>query len=486
LTAPSLATRAARGVFWTSTPFVLQMLMGVLFYGLLPIDVMGRFEGALIVVMLLALISDLGLGSALIQHREASDAHFSSAFWTSALLGLAITAIVVYTAPEAARLVGGERPEEFARILSVLVLLVPFASVSGLFRARLQRDLRFRAMALAEGISVVAYALTAFALLSFSHFIESVVYSSVVREIALLLALGWTSRWRPRFSFNRAALAEILPFGLHLTGSRCVTYINNNLASLVIFPRLGDAAMGYFRFAHRLTLMPLARISTVVMRVFFPTFSTIQDDDALLRRSYLRTVQTISLFYWPALAAAFVFAADGLALMRELLERDMTPALTPISLLIGAAMLKAVGATVGSIFLAKGKANWALYWSLFSLAVLIPALWWGVSMGVSGVAAVIAASSLLFLILSQALTNRLIGLDFSAYLRSLARPALVTVVLYAILATVRPELADDGLVRCLQAAALTLIATGLCLRLFAWGPCLAVWRSLRGQGEGNA
>ena len=102
-----------------------------------------------------------------------------------------------------------------------------------------------------------------------------------------------------------------------------------------------------------------------------------------------------------------------------------------------------------------------------------------------GVAAVIAASSLLFLILSQALTNRLIGLDFSAYLRSLARPALVTVVLYAILATVRPELADDGLVRCLQAAALTLIATGLCLRLFAWGPCLAGWRSLRGQGEGN-
>lgn len=473
------------------------MLMGVLFYGILKTHEMGRFEWALIVVMLLALVSDLGLGSALIQRREVGDSHFTSAFWTSFLFGLAITAVVVCTAPQTARVVGGPQPQEFARILSVLVLLVPFASVSGLFRARLQRDLQFRAMALAEGVSVVSYSLSALALLSLSFGIMSVVYSSVVREIALLLALCWAARWRPRFSFSRAALAEILPFALHLTGSRCVTYLNNNLSSFAILPGLGEEALGYFRFAHRLTLMPLARISTVIMRVFFPTFSAIQHDDALLRRSYLRTAQTISLFYWPALATAFVFAADGLTLMRELAadlvsapdgvaltgelaSRDMMPALTPMRILVGAAMLKAVGATVGSIFLAKGRANWALYWSLFSLAVLMPALLWSVSMGISAVAAVIAVSSLLFLILSQALTNRLIGLSFSAYLRCLGRPALVTVALFAVLWAARPALSGDALARCLQAAALALVATGLSLRLFAWGPCREVWRSLRG------
>ena len=62
----SLATHATRGVFWTSIPFVLQMLMGVLFYTYLPIAEMGRFEWALTVVMFLALVSDLGLGAALI------------------------------------------------------------------------------------------------------------------------------------------------------------------------------------------------------------------------------------------------------------------------------------------------------------------------------------------------------------------------------------------------------------------------------------
>ena len=34
--------------------------------------------------------------------------------------------------------------------------------------------------------------------------------------------------------------------------------------------------------------------------------------------------------------------------------------------------LKVVGTMVGSIFMAKGKAGWSFYWSLFSMAVLIP------------------------------------------------------------------------------------------------------------------
>ena len=102
-------------------------------------------------------------------------------------------------------------------------------------------------------------------------------------------------------------------------------------------------------------------------------------------------------------------------------------------------------------------------------------------MGISGVAAVIASSSLLFLILTQALTNRLIGLTFTAYLHSLARPALVTAVLFAVLSIARPALSGDALARCLQAAALSLIATGLSLRFFAWGLCRDFWRSLRGR-----
>ena len=45
--------------------------------------------------------------------------------------------------------------------------------------------------------------------------------------------------------------------------------------------------------------------------------------------------------------------------------------------------------------MAKGRADWSFYWSVFSLITLLPAMYWlGVPRGIDGVATVIAVSSL--------------------------------------------------------------------------------------------
>ena len=67
----------------------------------------------------------------------------------------------------------------------------------------------------------------------------------------------------------------------------------------------------------------------------------------------------------------------------------MLSALNPLRLLILAGMLKAVGTVVGSVFLAKGKANWSFRWTLVNLIVFVPALYWGVRYGIDGIAAVL-------------------------------------------------------------------------------------------------
>ena len=96
-----------------------------------------------------------------------------------------------------------------------------------------------------------------------------------------------------------------------------------------------------------------------------------------------------------------------------------------LRLLAAATLLKVASTLVGSIFMAKGKTNWSFYWSLFSMGVLIPALYfYGLPRGVEGVASVIAAAALLFLLLSQYLVNRLIDLPFAAYLSRAQPPQL--------------------------------------------------------------
>lgn len=475
----SLATRTVRGMFWTGSAFSLQVLTTLVFYRVLG-EKMGGFEWALILVMLLALLCDLGLGSALVQDRDAGEGCFDAAFWTSLVFGLAVTGGVLLSAPWIGTWLTREDASGFVLVLSGLILLVPFAAVSGVFRARLQRELRWRAMAAAEIASSVAHAVSAFGLLWAGYGVMSAVYSSVVREVALLLGLAITGRWLPGLSFQSADLRRIVRFGLHLTGSRCVTYLNSNLASFVIYLLLGGPALAYFRLAYRLTLMPLVRVSTVITRVFFPTFSAIQQDDGLLRRAYLRTVQAVSLGYWPVLAGVIVLAEPVIGLAGP----EMAPAVWPLRLLALATVVKAAGTAVGSVYLAKGRANWALYWSLFSLAVLAPTLYWGVGWGVNGVCAVIAGTAVLFLVLSQHLGNRLLGMGFTTYLSVLWRPAAVAVTAGLVLVLARPLLSATPIAACAAGALIGGAATLVALRLFAWGDVMAMWRSARGDEAG--
>ena len=473
----SLATRALRGFLWNGSASAIQLGTMLALYSFLPIDKLGHFEWALTLVMLLAMIGDLGLSAALVQLQDTAETHFDTAFWSNLTWGLLLTGLVFTATPALSTVLGGDDPQTFARVLRVFCLLIPFASVSGLFRARLQRDLDFSAIALSELVSVLTFVFVATVLFFLRPDLGVLipVIGSVGREAGLLASLAFSTRWRPRARFQFQALRQLLSFALHFTGSRAVAFLNSKIAYLFIFGPLGAAAQAYYSLAERLTLQPLTRLATTIQRVSFPTFSSIQDDEQQLRSGYLRSVQGLILAMGPVLSGIFVFAPEISTLL------DKAPMLPVLRFLAIATLLKVIGTMVGSMFMAKGKANWSFYWSLFSMAVLIPAMYfYGLPRGIAGVAQVIAASSLLFLVLSQHLANRLIHLPTATYLTALVRPVLVAGVVFTVLLFARPLLPGSPLLVLITGVALGIIATLAALRLVAGDLCRTYWKSVRG------
>ena len=88
MSTPSLPTRALRGFLWNGGASIIQLGIMLALYVVLDLADLGHFEWALMLVMFLALIGDLGLGSALVQYQEAAEAHFDAAFWTALVLSL--------------------------------------------------------------------------------------------------------------------------------------------------------------------------------------------------------------------------------------------------------------------------------------------------------------------------------------------------------------------------------------------------------------
>ena len=435
---PPLATRVIRSFLWTGSPFLIQLFTFLLYYAVQKPGTMGLFETALAVVMFLALIGDLGMNAALVQLQDADERHFNSAFWTNLFWGLVLTALILWLAPLLATLLSPKNPQAFQDILSSLCLLIPFASISGIMRARLQRGLHLRpmrSMALAEIIAVVVSSVVAVVLLP-RYGIRGLIIGSIGRELTLLAGLWFFASWRPQLRFSPAALKEVLRFALNFTGERTVGFLNSRLTQFIILPSLGDTAAGYYGFASRISLIPLIRLSTIIHRVGLPAFSSIQQDDALLGRAYLKSIQSVALFFWPALMGLLVFAPE----LVQLVKAEMQPAIPAIRLLLLATLLKAIGSIVSSIFLAKGKAHWSFRWALFSLAILVPALWYSLRFGVEGVAGAILLTAMFFFICTQLLVHRLIHFDFKSYAGALFRPVLVNLAVLGILVWARPFL----------------------------------------------
>lgn len=469
-----LSTRALRGTFWTFGAVLTHLLVTLLFYRSLPVAGMGQFQGALTLVLFLPLVGRVGLDMALVQLRDATEVHFDTAFWASLALGLLLAVLGAAAAPVAARF--SDDPEAFRRLLAVLALLVPFATVSGVLRARLERQLRFASLAAADVVAAVGAALAGVAALTAGWGLWSTAANAVAREALYLVAVWWAAAWRPRLRFQSAALRRLLPFGFHLTGATGVNYLCSNLDYLFILYALGDDALGAYAFAYRLTMVPLTRIASTITRVGLPTFAQVQDEADRLRRGYLTSAQGVALATWPLLAGALVLAAPLL----EWVNPQMLGALVTFRLLTAASALKSLGAVVGLIFLARGKADWAFYWTLFSLAVLTPAFAVGVRFGADGIATAHVVTSCLFLGLSQHLVNRLLALPYGAYLRALARPLAVAVGVLAVLWAALPLLAIRPPALFLWAALIG-VATGAAgLRLFARDLSRDYWRRLRG------
>ena len=367
----------------------------------------------------------------------------------------------------------------FFDIAKPMALMIPLASVSGIVKAILARDLRFQSIAISEMVAALIAAIVGLGLLAGGWGIKSAVWNAITREVALLGGLWIAAAWMPSLSFRWAKLKDLLPFGFNVAGANLLNNINNNLDKVYFVPvLLGPVAAGLYAFAYQYTMVPLNRASVVLTRVIFPAFSVVQRDNQTLRRGYTRTITAIALLSWPMLIGGFIYGREILLLVKG---EEMLSALNPLRLLILAGMLKAVGTVVGSVFLAKGKANWSFRWTLVNLIVFVPALYWGVRYGIDGIAAVLSAAAVLFLVVTQLLVNRLIDLRMTDYFKSFIGPLLTTLLVAVALVAVR-SLTNLGPVEALLLGVVVGgIAYAIAMRLFAWAFVMRFWRDFRGQ-----
>jgi len=350
---------ASQLLAWASTLIVARLLS--------PQDY-GLVGMAAIYLGLITLLSEFGVGQAVIVLRELSDHQVAQLNGLSLLFG--VTAFVLsalLAAPLGRFFHAPELPAVVVAMSGAFVItafkIVPFAL--------LQRDLRFKALAVIEAgrALVLAVGMILFAVLGLRYWtlVLGGLLSAGLSTAATLVLLRRPLAW-PRV----AALRQAMTFSGHILVGRLSWYTYSNADFLVAGRLLGQATLGLYGFGWTLATLPIEKITSMVSQVTPAVFSAVQDDFAALRRYLLGITEALAFFTFPASIGMALVAPEFVPLA---LGDKWLRAVAPLQLLALSAALRSVTPLLSQLMSVIGQTHLVMKYGL-AYAVLLPAIFY--------------------------------------------------------------------------------------------------------------
>jgi lipopolysaccharide exporter len=243
-------------------------------------EVYGIFAAAFAFQAALVLLSDVGLGPALIQRAERPTGEELASLFTVQLVLFGVVAAGAWLfAPTIAEMADLGRETAFlVRALALVFLVTALRSIPAML---LERDLRFDVIALTETVSTVIYQGVLVALVYAGWGLNSIVWALAARYLSDLLIVFRFYPWRPRFSSRLRLIWPYLRFGLGMQGVRLLAYVKDQLPLLVLVPLLGAASAGQWGWAIAYVAIPIY-FNRLIDRIMFPAYARVQHDRAAI------------------------------------------------------------------------------------------------------------------------------------------------------------------------------------------------------------
>lgn len=332
---------------------------------------------ATIVIGFAQAYADAGISSAIIHRQDTTSEQLSSLYWLNILAGVVVFALLWLLTPFIAGLFDEPQLTPLLRTVSVIFLILPLGRQ---FEVLLQKELKFNLLARQEIIAAVFSAVLAIGCALAGLGVWSLVVGQLTLVSVRTIMLFWVGIriHRPSAHFCFEDLQGYWQFGVYQIGERSINFLTQRMDQLIVGGLLGAQALGYYSFAFNLVSQPQSRINPIVTKVAFPAFAKAQDDVPRLQRGYLAVLKMLTVINTPLLIGMAVLAPMFIPLV---FGDQWLPSVVLVQLAAIVSLMRSTGNPVGSLLLAKGRADLGFRWNLglllFSSPIIYVAALWG-------------------------------------------------------------------------------------------------------------
>jgi O-antigen/teichoic acid export membrane protein len=327
---------------------------------------------AIIVVILagLEMISDLGIGFNIVQHKRGDDGAFlGTAFSVQAIRGVGIWALASLLAAPVAWIYHDKD----------LIGLLLFGALGTLVRAFANPGvwvLTRRVELKGPTLLTVASEIAGFAVTIVWSILAPSAWAIVGGTLATSVVYAVGSHFlgiKVRFAWDGKVARQIAQFGGWMILSSSTYFLSSRGEALMLRGSIPDAQFGCFAFASMLVTTPVSAITQLASQVFFPTLaSSIREDPQRALRLYTRSK-------WMFTAVALCFAGGGMLLGPPIvhllgLQGKFVGLEWMVQLLGLRAALEIYGSPTGTVLFASGASRYSAAGNAVRLVFLVVGL----------------------------------------------------------------------------------------------------------------
>lgn len=357
-TGPSLGAKAVSGSFWTALRFAgeygLRLGSNLILTRILVPEAFGLMVFVSVLMTGLAMFSDVGITSVVVQSKRGDDPVFLDTVWTIQVLrGAVLTAIAALLAVPMAHFYGEPQLVPLIRVASLTTLIGGFNSIS---LVKLQRHLRIKKLAAIELSAQVFNAAVKIAWALVVPSVWALVFGGLVGSLGKMVLSHTVAReHRCRFAWESDSVGQVLQFGKWIFLSTVLFFMAGQSDKLIFGYLFTTAQLGVFGVAGQYAMIPTQVIWRIGNAVVFPALSRRRESEGGLVPVYRRAQMPLLVV---GAVPVMLLMATGPELIEVLYDPRYAGAGWMLQILAVTAWIQIPQASSGSVLLALGIPRW--------------------------------------------------------------------------------------------------------------------------------
>ncbi|WP_170388008.1 lipopolysaccharide biosynthesis protein [Ruegeria atlantica] len=375
---------SVRNVFWAYLSFFstkgLNLISIVILAWYLEPAEFGTMAICLAVMGYFEIISQFGMGAALISVREKVEETASAVLLCGLLFSSSLAGLLWLTAGPIADWYGDPLLADLLPLIAIALIVRALATVNGTF---LVRELRLKAKLVPDVLRGLVKGLVSILLALLGFGVWSLVLGHLAGVVAGAITTWIIRPWWPTRSPGLDTFKYIARFGAHLIGAQSINATRRLLDNLLVGKVLGTSALGIYSLAFRIPELGIKSFTNVTSFVLHPIMSKMQSEPEALKAYYYGSLKYCALLMFGAGAGIAVLAEP---LVHVLYPKEWYAMIVPMQLIAVAFAVGTINMVPGDLLKAIRRTDLMFKIALINLPFFLVLIWFSVPFGITAVA----------------------------------------------------------------------------------------------------